>query len=244
MKVSVSHLRVAAPSGWAVRLGPSEAEAVLFDLDHWVLAVDNGVTLTRPVGGDVRIAASRLRASLAALSAPTPRLAVEAVDLVLTTPPGAQLFSLSRADRLEIYTRTITGDSTGAEALIRVDNGTLTRGTAAAALFRDRRVSAALSVRMIRRDAFRGQDWAAAGRNWQAAGGRLDIDPTTPPGPDLRLAAGAGTLHFGSEGRPMGTVPLSLTAPDGARIIELPLTFDLEGAHLGPVRLGPAPRLF
>ena len=244
MKVTVAKLRMVAPSGWAVRLGPIEGEALLFDLGHWVFAVDNGLTLTRPVGGDVRIGAARLRASLAALTAPTPRLAVEAVDLVLTTPPGARPFSLARADRIEIYSRTGVKDPTAAEALIRIDNATLTPGTVAATLFQDRRVSAALSLRMTRRDALAGTDWSAAGHHWQAAGGRLEIDPTTPPGPDLRLAAGVGVLSFGPDGRPVGSVPLSLTAPDGTRKVELPLAFDPAGAHLGPVLLGPSPRLF
>ncbi len=244
MKVTVADLRLVTPSGWAVQLGPAEGEALLFDLGHWVLAVDNGLTLTRPVGGDVRIGAARLRASLAALDAPTPRLAVEAVDLVLTTPPGARPFSLARADRIELYTRTALKDPTAAEALIRIDNGTLTPGTVAAVLFHDRRVSAALSVRLHRRDALQGVDWSTAGRHWQAAGGRLDIDPTTPPGPDLRLAAGAGRLDFGVDGHPTGSVPLTLTAPDGGRMVALPLTFDPAGAHLGPVLLGPSPRLF
>jgi hypothetical protein len=244
MRVSLASLHLSAPSGWAVRLGPSEAEAVLFDLGHWVLAVENGLTVTRPVGGDVRIGAARLRASLTALAAPTPRLAIEGIDLVLTTPPGARPFSLARAERIEIYTRTGLSDPTSAEALIRVDNGALTPGTAAAVLFHDRRVSAALSLRMIRRDAWRGTDWATAGHAWQSAGGRLDIDPTTPPGPDLRLAAGAGSLRFSSDGRPMGTLPLSLSAPDGGRMVELPLILDETGTRLGPVRLGPSLRLF
>ncbi len=244
MKVTVADLRMVAPSGWAVRLGPIEGEALLFDLGHWVFAVDNGLTVTRPVGGEVRIGAARLRASLAALTAPTPRLAVEAVDLVLTTPPGARPFSLARADRIEIYSRTGVKDPTAAEALIRIDNATLTPGTVAATLFQDRRVSAALSLRITRRDALAGPDWSAAGRHWQAAGGRLEIDPTTPPGPDLRLAAGTGVLRFGPDGHPMGSVPLSLTAPDGGRRVELPLVFDPSGTHLGPILLGPSPRLF
>ncbi len=244
MKITFPELGITAPSGWAVRLGETEAEAVLFDLGHWVFAVDNGLTLSRPEGGDVRIGAARLRASLTALSAPTPRLAIEGVDLVLTTPPGARPFSLSRADRIEIYTRTDARDPTSAEALIRLDNGALTPGTVAATLLKDHRVSAALSLRMIRRDALKGASWSAAGRNWQAVGGRLEIDPTTPPGPDLRLAAAAGTVRFLSDGRPIGTLPLSLTAPDGSRMVELPLVLDAEGARLGPVRLGPSPRLF
>ena len=73
MKITFPELGITAPSGWAVRLGETEAEAVLFDLGHWVFAVDNGLTLTRPEGGDVRIGAARLRASLTALSAPTPQ---------------------------------------------------------------------------------------------------------------------------------------------------------------------------
>jgi hypothetical protein len=117
-------------------------------------------------------------------------------------------------------------------------------GTVAATLLKDHRVSAALSLRMTRRDALKGTDWSAAGRNWQAAGGRLEVDPTTPPGPDLRLAAAAGTLRFLTDGRPVGSLPLSLTAKDGARRVELPLVLDAEGARLGPVRLGPSPRLF
>ena len=244
MKVTIARLQVAAPSGWAVKLGPVEAEALLFDLGHWVFAAENGLTLTRPEGGDVRIGAARLRASLTALDAPTPRLAVEGVDLVVTTPPGARPFSLSRADRIEVYTRTRAADPRSAEALIRLDNAAVTPGTVSAPLFRQRRISAALSLRMIRRDAFQGPSWAAAARNWRSAGGRIEIDPTTPPGPDLRLAVAGGAFILGDDGRLQGAAPLTLTAPDGARIAELGLSLDAEGAALGPLRLGPSPKLF
>jgi len=244
MKVTVARLQVVAPSGWAVKLGPVEGEALLFDLGHWVFAAENGLTLTRPEGGDVRIGAARLRASLAALDAPTPRLAVEGVDLVFTTPPGARLFSLSRADRIEVYTRTSAADPRSAEALIRLDNAAVTPGTVAAPLFRQRRISAALSLRMIRRDAFRGASWSAAGRSWRTAGGRIEFDPTTPPGPDLRLAVAGGGFRPDDAGRLEGAAPLTLTAPDGARIAELALSLNAADASLGPLRLGPSPKVF
>jgi hypothetical protein len=244
MKLDWDSVRIIAPSGWAVRLGRTEAEALLFDLNHWVFAAENGLTVTRPVGGDVRVGASRLRASIASLDAPVPRVALEAVDLVVTTPPGARPFSLSRADRFELYTRTDIKDSRAAEALVRLDNMALTPGTVAAPLFGQRRISAALALRMRRLDAFRGAGWTEAGRNWQLAGGQVEIDATRPPGPDLRLATETARLTPDRQGHLLGTTSLTLTAPDGGRIAVLPLALDARAVRLGPVVLGPAPRLF
>lgn len=243
MAVRVDQFRLLTPSGWGATIRGLKAEALLFDLDHWVFVARDGLTLSRPIGGDLVMSGATVRASLAGLDAPTPRFAFEGTALIFKPAAGARPFSLASADRLELYTRTGLQDRRAAEVLVRLDGARFTRGATLSPLIGDHRLNAGLSLRILRVDAMAGADWTRAGQAWAAANGRVEIDPTTPPGADLRLSTSGGRLRFGVDGRPTGALPLTLTL-EGRPPINAPLSFGDGATRLGPLTLGPVPRIF
>jgi len=242
LEARLDRVRIRAPSGWGLTARGLTAGALIYDLGHWVVVDGAGLSVTRPVGGDVEVAGDAIRASLSGFDAPTPRIAIEGVNLRIHPATGARPFSLADAARIEIYTRPST-DRTAAEALLRFDGVSLAPGTALAALARDHRISGAFALRLTRFGAWRGQDWTAAGRAWAKAGGRVEFDPTAAPSADLAMVCDRGALAFEEDGRPAGELPLALVFPGAART-SAPLSFEDGESRLGPIRLGPAPRLF
>jgi len=242
LEAKLDRARIKAPSGWGVTARDVTAGALLYDLGHWVVVDSGGLTITRPEGGDVEVAGDAIRASLAGFDALTPRIAIEGVNLKFHPAPGARPFSLADAARLEIYTRP-SADGTAAEALLRFDGVGLAPGTILATLARSHRLSGAFALRMTRFSAWKGSDWTSSGRAWAKAGGRVEFDPTAAPSADLAIVCDRGALTFGQDGRPSGELPLAFVFPKEERT-SAPLSFDDGVTHLGPIRLGPAPRLF
>ncbi len=244
MRLSVEQFHVSAPSGWAIRADGLTGEANIYALGHWVLNAPAGLVITRPVGGDLMVRGQTIRASLAALEAPVWRIAVEGVSLSLAPGPGAAPFSLKSADRLEIYTRQSPSIPNAGEALIRLDGGLATPGTPLGAVTGAHRLNAGIALRMRRFDQYKGGSWPGAWLHWARAGGKIETDPTQPPGPDLRLSSGPGALIFGSDGRPMGSISLRVLDAAGAPAKDLPLSFTGGRSTLGAADIGPAPRIF
>lgn len=244
MRIAVQKLQLSAPSGWGLRADGLTGQANIYALGHWVLNAPSGLVITRPVGGDLIVQGQSIRASLAAMEAPTWRVAIEGVGLKLTPGPGAAPFSLKAADRIEIYTRQSPTVPNAAEALIRLDGGDTAPLTALGNLTKGRRLNGAVALRMRRIDQYKGGNWSGAWLHWARAGGTVETDATAPPGPDLRLATGAGVLVFGSDGRPMGTIPMTLTDSKGGGQTSQSVVFDQGKTTMGGVVLGPAPRIF
>ena len=242
LEVKLDSVRIRAPSGWGLTARDLTAGALLYDLGHWVVADSRGLTVTRPEGGDIDIAGDAIRASLAGFDAPTPRIAIEGVNLKFHPAAGARPFSLAEAARLELYTRPST-DGTSAEALLRFDGVSLAPGTILTTLASSHRLSGAFALRLTRFGAWKGHDWTSSGRAWAKAGGRVEFDPTAAPSADLAVICDRGALTFGEDGRPDGELPLAFVFPKAERI-SAHLSFDDGVTRLGPVRLGPAPRLF
>ena len=105
------------------------------------------------------------------------------------------------------------------------------------------RLAMALTLGLALLGAWKGQDWTTSGRAWAKAGGRVEFDPTAAPSADLAVVCDRGALTFGEDGRPDGELPLAFVFPKAERI-SAHLSFDDGVAKLGPVRLGPAPRVF
>jgi len=101
--VTLTEARLREPSGWGLDLPVLKAEASAFNVQHWMLVASDGAVITRPVSGCLRVAGKALRASLVATDAPLPRIAVEGVQLIFTPEPGARPFALSKAEKLEFH---------------------------------------------------------------------------------------------------------------------------------------------
>jgi len=101
--VTLTEPRVREPSGWALDMPVLKAEASAFNTKHWMIVASDGAVVTRPVSGGLRVSGKALRASFVATGTPLPRIAVEGVQLTFTPEPGARPFALNKAERLEFH---------------------------------------------------------------------------------------------------------------------------------------------
>ena len=270
MKMSLASARIAAPSGWAVSAPGLTGEAYLHQIDHWVLVAPQGLSITRPQGGGVKIKGEALRASIAGTDRTPWRIVLQGAKLVFTPEVGARPFSLASADLIEFYLKPAPGSADGA-VLVRLEGGKATPGTILHRLAGDGAVTATLDARLTNPAAFRGKDWGAAVQAWAAAGGNaLDVEGQASGGTASAKAKG-GTLGAGSDGRLSGSVPLELQragqvisgladtdaldkgAANSAAAVaaaraqgqqsNMNLVFQAGAATLGPVRIGPSPKV-
>ena len=208
IEVTVTDFKAGEPSGWSLA-GPSlKAVANAYDLNHWVVAAEDGVTLNRPVAGATHITGRAIRASWVGSSAlgesdGAPRVIIEGLDLTFAADPGAKPFPLTSAGHAELFTRT--------EPDGRMDAGLLLDGAqprtpspGAPSLLADltaNRPFALLWQGIISHpDAIHGPSAPAAAQAWANAGGTF----TT-----VRAGAASGPRGFGI--RP-GVISLT---PDG-----------------------------
>ena len=270
MKISLAVARIAAPSGWAISIPGLTGEAYLHQIDHWVLVAPQGLTITRPVGGGLNIKGEALRASIAGTSQNPWRIVLQGTRLVFTPDAGARPFSLASADRMELYLKPLPTGGDGA-TLLRLEGGKSTPGTILNRLVGDGAVTATFDARLTHPEAFHGKDWGEAVRTWTTAGGTaLDVEGQLSGGAASAKAKG-GTLGAGSDGRLVGAIPLELQKAEKAisaladanaldagaagsaaavaaaraqgQQTNINLVFQAGAATLGPVRIGPSPKV-
>jgi len=121
--------------------------------------------------------------------------------------------------------------------------------------------------------AFNGPDWPDAVRHWVAAGGQMTVRNAGVTAGEALIGATSGTLSVGSDGRLRGVLPVTLkqapralgamgasgvlpkeTADAAASVAEArqgsgqvaraTLYFQAGETTLGPVAIGPAPKVY
>lgn len=262
--------RVREPSGWGLAATRLKAEAFVFAPDHWVVVAPDGVTLTRRVGGPVRIAARVLRASLSDTGARPPRISVEALGLTLSALPGAAPPSLTSAAELHIHTRA--GPKDQGAAYVEIDGAHLAGHSLPAEAAAGRPATLVGDAIFSHASALTGSGFADALRSWSAAGGALMIRRLSLDTGDVAAEARSGELAIGSDGRLTGRLDmrlrpalrlLDLVANDavlppearraaqaviGARArgaeADAPIEFQAGRTTLGPAAIGPPPRVY
>jgi len=268
LDLDLTDARVSEPSGWAVSAPRLKAEAYLFAPAHWVAVAPDGAVVTRRDSGLLIVKGQALRASLSDAGAHPPRLSVEGLNLTFATPPGARPFALNSAKAFHLHTRAGPHDQgaiyLGVEGGQAVPSGTL--GLIAAG----GPVVFTLDGVFSHAGAMTGADWPASLRAWTRAGGALSVKRLELTAGKGSLSAKAGELGIGPDGRLAGVLNVgaaqtprilgvmaarSALSPDVARAggaialartgnLSLPLDFEAGRVTLGPVALGPSPRLF
>ena len=263
--------RVRDPSGWALSTPRLEAEAFLHGLGHWMIATPQGLSFTRPEGGQVNVTGQVIRASLSGLDKRPPRFSLEGVKLAFAPAPGAAPFALSRADKVEIHLRP--GPDDQGAVMLRVDGGQGSAGGVFSRTAPGKPVAIIGDAILSKVSGFKGEGWTRAGRAWSAAGGTIALRQLGVTAGETSLGASAGTLSAGADGRLRGALDMDLrnapaglsalaqtglvpadaahaaevvvaarqTTPGQARV---GLVFEAGRTTLGPVALGPAPQLF
>jgi hypothetical protein len=271
MDVTLTDVSARDPSGWALQAPRLEGEAFMYALGHWLVAAPQGLTFVRPVGGPVAVKGDLIRASLSHLDKRPPSFSFEGVKLSFAPGPGAQPFALATADRVEFHLRAGPDDEGGVFA--EVKNGRAVAATLLGRIAGDRPVSMAWNSTLSKMSAFEGATWPEAVRNWAAAGGRMNVRNAGVTAGEAALGATSGSLGVGSDGRLNGALDVTLRQapralaimgetgaipqPNAAAALVVAqarqgagqearavLTFQAGRTTLGPVSVGPAPKVY
>ena len=222
------------------------------------------------MGGPVAVTGKLIRASLGSLSRRPPSFSFEGVGLTFQPAAGAQPFALTSAERVEFHLRAGPDDEGGVFA--RLDGGRPRPDGLLGLVAGDMPVAVVWNSTLSRMGAFAGPDWPGAVRAWSRAGGRMSVREAGLTAGAARLGARGGTLGVDEEGRlsgaldvTLGEAPRALAAmgtlgvipPEQAQaattVVEArqageaaraTLAFEAGRTTLGPVALGPAPKVY
>ncbi|MFI4936372.1 MAG: DUF2125 domain-containing protein [Caulobacterales bacterium] len=270
LDVDFTGLTLAEPSGWALSAPQLKTEAYAYQPSRWIMVAPAGVTFTRPVGGPVSVGAQVLRASVSHWEQNPPRISVEGVGLTFAPAPGAKPFFVQSAQGLDLHTLAGPNDQgaiyfglDGARGQLPGLMGRIAEG-GPINLTGDAIFSHASQVA--------GPDWPSAVRRWSRSGGALQVRQVTVQAGEALLDARTGLISVDDNGRLSGSItaalrqaPRALTAmsqagairPEaaaqsaaalaaspGADAAHVTLDFQAGQTRLGPVTIGPAPKVF
>ena len=273
LNVTLTEARIRDRSGWALEAPKLEGQAFMHAPTTWVLAAQDGLTFTRPVGGPVAVKGKLIRASLSHLTNTPPNLSFEGVELTFTPAPGANPFSLQTAERVEFHLRQApseVGDEAG--VWLSVKNGKAQLSGLLGRIAGDKPISVEWDGRVSKVSAVRGADWPSAVRAWSQAGGRMSVKRGGLTAGDALIGVNSGSLGVGTDGRANGVLDVSLrqapralsalgqtgTIPadraEAAAAVALAretgdlaratLNFEAGQTTLGPVAIAPAPKVY
>ncbi len=271
LNVTLVDASIREPSGWALTTPRLETQAYVHGLGTWVLAAPEGFTFVRPLGGPVSVKGELVRASLSHLDNTPPNFSFEGRKLTFTPGPGAQPFGLTAAEKVETHLRA--GPSDQAAVLFRVDNGAARLSGLFARMAGDKPVSMVWDSTLSKVSAFKGSNWPAAVKSWSAAGGSMSVRQAGLTAGSAVIGSQSGSLGVGYDGRLSGSLqvnlreaPQALSAmaqtgvirPEAALaaaavaaarqgsgdVAQATITFQAGQTTLGPVAIGPAPRVY
>ena len=271
MDITLTDVRVREPSGWGLEAPRIEGEAFMHAITHWLIAAPDGLTFVRPQGGAVAVNGRLIRASLTHLQSDPPSFSFEGVKLTFAPAPGAQPFALSSADRVEFHLRAGPDDEGGVFA--RLDNGKARLSGLFARVAGDKPISIVWNSTLSKMSAFAGPDWPQAVRHWVDAGGSMTVRQASVTAGEALLSSKSGSLDVDRDGRLRGVLDVSLRqapraldamgaegviAPEAAQaasavaearqgtggVAQATLHFQAGRTTLGPVALGPAPKIY
>ncbi len=271
LNVQLADARIREPSGWGLAAPKLEAQAFMHGLSTWVIATPDGLTFTRPVGGAVSVKGDVIHASLSGLDKPLPNVSFEGTKLTFAPAAGAQPFALSAADKVEFHFRP--GPDDQAALFFKVDAGTARLSGLLARIAGDKPISISWDSILSKVSAFKGANWPEAVRDWTTAGGRMTVRQAGVTAGEAVLGAQAGVLSVGYDGRLNGSLDVTLREapkalgamaetgairPEAAmaasavaaarqgndNVARANVTFQAGQTTLGPVAIGPAPKVY
>jgi hypothetical protein len=210
-----------------------------------------------------------LRASLSDIGARPPRLSVEGLDLTFSTPRGAEPFLLTHVHEFHLHAKA--GPNDQGAAYLEVDGADARLSGLLARIAGGKPLTFVADLIYSHASALAGDSWPHALRDWSEADGSADIRHLRLLAGEALIDARPGTLAIGPDGRLQGALTLTLRqaekvigamgaqgtlSPDTTRSAlavsgvrggpkaTLVLHFEAGRTTLGPVALGPSPRLF
>jgi hypothetical protein len=270
MDVTLKDARVREPSGWGLETPLLEGEAYAYAPTHWMFATPSGLTFVRPLGGPVVVTGKGLRASLSGFDKRPPSFDFQGEGLTFQPAAGAEPFALTAAALVEFHLRAGPDDQGGVFA--QLTGGKARLSGLLGRIANDKPVAITWNSTLSRMSAFSGADWPDTVGRWSDAGGLMTVRDAQLTAGEVLVQTKAGTLGAGRDGRLTGSLPLTLRqAPKalGAMAAAGALPYDTAGAAstvaqarqagdlahaalyfeagqatLGPVAIGPAPRVY
>ncbi|MFP5448309.1 MAG: DUF2125 domain-containing protein [Alphaproteobacteria bacterium] len=271
LNVTLTDAVIREPSGWALATPRLESEAYMHALGRWIFAAPEGLTFTRPQAGSVQVTGEIIRASLGNAEAKPPRFDFEGRELTFTPTPGAQPFALSQAKMVAFHLRP--GPEDQGALFLEVEDGQAQMSGLFARIAQDGDIDLKWDALLTKMSAFDGPDWPNAVRNWSQAGGMAEVREAGLTAGEAVIGVNRGQLFVGPDGRLRGTLDVTLrqapealealgaggvlppetadtaaavaAARQGAdNVAQAAITFQAGQTTLGPVAIGPAPRVY
>jgi hypothetical protein len=270
LDLHLTGVRLGEPSGWALAIPRLEAEAYAYAPDHWLMVAPDGVSFTRPKGGGVAVQAKLLRASLSHFGEYPPRLSVEGEDLTFAAEPGAQPYFITAAKGFNLHLKA--GPSDQGAVYVGLDQAQANLTGLIARIAQGKPIGITGDAIFSKAAEFQGASWPAAAKGWNAAGGRFQVRQLTVAAGESILDARSGDLTIGPDGRVQGTLNASLRqapqalgamnaagkitdaaasqassetkAAQQGDVAHLTLDFRDGRTLLGPIAIGPAPKVY
>jgi hypothetical protein len=270
LDVTLTDARIREPSGWGLQFPVLEGEAFLYAPADWMLAAPQGLTFVRPAGGPVVVTGKVLRASLRDLEKRPPSFSFQGEGLTFQPAAGAEPFALSAAELFELHLRPGPDDEGG--VFLRLNNGRARLSGLLGRIGGDKPISIVWNATLSKMSAFHGADWPDAVRRWSDAGGLMSVRDGKLTAGDALIEARPSKLGVSRDGRLRGVLDVGLRqapralgamaetgviAPNTANAASAvaaarqtgdtaraTLNFEAGQTTLGPVALGPAPRVY
>jgi hypothetical protein len=270
LDLDVSAPRAVEASGWGLSAPRLKAEAFVFSADHWIIVAPEGASLRRRIGGPLTIGARALRASLSDVASHPARVSVEGLDLTFTAPPGAAPSPIASAAGLHIHTKA--GPSDQGAAYVEIDAARLAGDGALAILTGNSPVTFKADAIFSHASALTGPGIGPALNAWSAAGGAVAVRGLSLDWAGARIDTTSGDLALDQGGRLKGRLALRakpadtllrllagrngasapafstaravLSARTAADRADVTMDFQAGETTLGPVGVGPSPRIY
>jgi hypothetical protein len=271
IQVVMDDVEVIAPSGHGLRAPELRTEATAYQLDRWVIVASDGLELGRAAKGWVAVEGQALRASLSQLRGTPPRVIVEFDQPRFTPTEGSEPFPITQAERLII---NLMPEAEGrAGVLFDLDAATPRPGGVLARMSENRVFDLSAEGVADQAARLSGATWSEALAAWSREGGaltevrleataeqdfargqtdRLSADANGRLVGDLQVHLRGGTAPIAGLAQAPGVDPRAAAAVAvGAQLTSgfrgetnVLLRFSDGRTVVGPVSLGPAPKVF
>ncbi|WP_296816967.1 DUF2125 domain-containing protein [Brevundimonas sp.] len=273
-RLELADVEVVMPSGHGLRSEHMLAEALAYQPDRWVLMAPDGLSLGRGAKGWTSVTGQALRASVSGLSRTPPRVVVELNQPRFAAEAGAAPFPIASAERLIINLIPGDATGADEAGLLFELTGAAGRpGGPLEAMAEQRPFDLSAEAVIGQAGALDGATWTEALSAWAREGGALTEVRTEATAGEDYIRGASDQLMADANGRMTGdfridmrggTAPLVGLAsapgvdPQAAAAVRLgvQITSGLRGdtgltfrftdgrTRVGPIDLGPAPKVF
>ena len=270
ISVTLEQAQIAEPSGYGFSAPVLEIESAAYTINPIGLAAPQGAVIRRPGNKAFAVKGKVLRASVSHLERTPPRIAIQGVDLEFGALKGAQPLSFSAMKTFEA--RVTPGDEDKADVFVRLDQATPANNVLLSRVAEGAPVTLGFEGTINGASFLRGRGWSQVLQSWSAAKGSLAVRQGGIIAGEAVLSLQPSTLSVDESGRLAGQLALSLSrATQGVmalgavgvlpeetaavasgltgvepagKPLEATLTFRAGQTWIGPLPLGPAPRVY